>query len=253
MVHTEVLSVFFGKKIDPAIVAPHTHTYWQMEIVTQGVLRSGFRGESLLLETGDILLVPPGWEHEFIYDKPGISWITLKFERREDAAPVWGGVIRGGHFTDRLVSSFKIAIRGSASKDYEKTFVVGFLDTMFQYIRSDDFHTSADSSGALLGHITDKVLARGGRAVTVNELAEELSYTRSHLSKKFKEITGQSLKVYIDQLRMQKVEELLRYRELGIAEIAGDLGFNDIFSFSRFVKKHTGVSPREYQVRWNGL
>lgn len=244
-----VLSVYFGNKTNQSVVAPHTHPYWQMEIVTQGVIESGCGGERHSLETGDILLIPPGREHEFIYDRPGVSWITLKFERAEDDSAPWGGVIPGSSFTDRLVASFKMTIRGSASKPYEQAFIEGFLDTVFQYVRSDDFRLAGDSSTALLEHITDKVLSRQGKAVTVNELAKELSYTRSHLSKKFKEITGENLKAYIDQLRIQKAEELLRYREQTISEIAADLGFSDIFAFSKFFKRHTGVSPRHSKSR----
>ncbi|MEF3305587.1 AraC family transcriptional regulator [Paenibacillus sp. GYB003] len=241
----EVLSVFFGHKTAASVVAAHSHPYWQLEIVTHGGLRCAFAGDGFALEAGDMLLVPPECEHGFVYDKPGVSWITIRFERAEDGESRWGGVIRGRPFTDRLVSSFKIAIPGSADKPYEKAFVGGFLDALLHYIRSDEFRQPADSPGALLGQITDMVLARGGRAVTVSELAEELSYTRSHLSKKFRAIAGESLKAYIDRLRVQKAEELLKYREDSISEIAADLGFGDLFSFSRFVKKHTGASPRE--------
>jgi AraC family transcriptional activator of pobA len=242
-----VLSVYFGAKTVPSIVEPHTHEYWQMEIVTQGVIGSSLLGEGHLLETGDMLLIPPGWEHEFMYRKPGVAWITLKFEREKDDDVVWGGIIRGNQFTNRLVSSFKTAIHGSANKQYEKVFVSGFLETMFHYILSDDFNKTDDASSLMLRQIEEKVLNRDGKAVTVNELAAELSYTRSHLSKSFKEITGDNLKAYIDKTRIRKVEEMLRYREHSITEIAADLGFNDIFSFSKFFKKHTGFSPKEFK------
>ncbi|MDF2721640.1 MAG: AraC family transcriptional regulator [Paenibacillus sp.] len=243
----EVLSAFFGTSKLQSKVEPHTHDYWQLEIVTHSVLRSGLLGEEHLLEPGDMLLVPPGWMHEFMYDNPGIGWITLKFALHADDLPLWGGAIRGNPYTSRLISSFKTAIHGSANKYYEKVFVNGFIETIFHYIHSDDFRPADVPTDLLVKLVTEKVLMRNGRAITVNELAEELAYTRSHLSKKFKEITGNNLKSYIDQVRVQKIEELLLYREHSISEIAADMGFNDLFSFSRFVKKHTGVSPRQYK------
>ncbi|MDF2658569.1 MAG: AraC family transcriptional regulator [Paenibacillus sp.] len=243
---SELLSVYFGSKSIRSKVVLHTHEYWQLEIVTQGVIQSRMPGEELTLEKGDMLLVPPGWEHGFWYNKPGVAWITLKFERAADNLPVWGGIIHGNQFTGRLIASFKAAIHDSAYKQYEKVFVNGFLETIFHYIQSDEFHKTDDPAELLVKLVTEKILSRDGRAVTVNDLAEELSYTRSHLSKKFKEITGENLKSYIDQIRIQKIEELLRYREHSISEIAADLGFNDIFSFSRFFKKHTGESPRQF-------
>lgn len=242
---SDLLSIYFGSR-NKSVAKPHTHEYWQLEIVTQGVIQSSMLDKQYTLEKGDMLLVPPGWEHGFWYNKPGVAWITLKFERAADESPLWGGIIPGNQFTGRLIASFKAAIHDSAYKQYEKVFVNGFLETIFQYIRSDEFHKTDDPAELLVMNITERILSRDGRAVTVSDLAGELSYTRSHLSKKFKEITGDNLKSYIDRIRTQKIEELLRYREHSISEIAADLGFNDIFSFSRFFKKHTGESPRQF-------
>ncbi|WP_028552990.1 helix-turn-helix transcriptional regulator [Paenibacillus sp. UNC451MF] len=247
---SKVLSVYFGSRTYQSFRELHTHEYWQLEIVTQGVIQSRMLGEELSLEMGDMLLVPPGWEHGFTYNKQGVSWLTLKFEREEDDLPVWGGIIHGNQFTSRLVSSFKTVIHESPYRSYEKTFINGFLETMLHYVRSDEFHRTDDSSELLVKLVMEKVNKRNGRAITINELAEELSYTRSHLSKKFKEITGENLKSYIDHVRIQKIEELLRYREQSISEIAEDLGFNDLFSFSKFFKKHTGESPRQFNRKF---
>ncbi|MFE5323186.1 AraC family transcriptional regulator [Paenibacillus sp. NPDC056579] len=247
---SKVLSVYFGSRAYPSVRELHRHEYWQLEIVTQGAIQSTMLGEEHSLDMGDMLLVPPGWEHGFTYNPNGASWLTLKFEREDDGFPVWGGTIHGNQFTSRLVSSFKTVIHDSPYKSYEEAFVNGFLDTMFHYVQSDDFHKSDDTSELLVKLVMDQVKMRNGRAITINELAEELSYTRSHLSKKFKEITGESLKSYIDQVRIQKMEEQLRYREQSISEIAADLGFNDIFSFSKFFKKHTGESPRQFNRKF---
>ncbi|MCC2684533.1 MAG: AraC family transcriptional regulator [Paenibacillaceae bacterium] len=241
----ELLSVYFGTRTLP-VRKPHIHEYWQLEIVVQGAILSRTLNEEHLLETGDMLLVPPGWEHGFWYNMPGVTWITVKFEREKDELPVWGGIIRGNQFTSRLIASFKSAIRDTAYKPYEKVFINGFLETIFHYIHSDEFHMTDDPAKLLVKRVTDQIMARDGRAVMISDLAEELSYTRSHLSKKFKEITGENLKSYIDQIRIQKIKELLLYREHSISEIAVDLGFTDIFSFSRFFKKHTGESPRQF-------
>jgi AraC family transcriptional activator of pobA len=241
----ELLSIYLGTRYKP-FERPHTHQYWQLEIITQGVVRSKMRDAEFSLEAGDMLLIPPEWEHGFWYKPGALAWITLKFERDGDDFPVWGGMIPGNQFTSKLITSFKSAIFDTVYKPYEKVFVNGFLATIFHYIQSDEFHQTDDPAKLLIKHVTDQILARDGRAVTINELAEELSYTRSHLSKKFKEITGGNLKSYIDQIRTQKIKELLLYREHSISEIAVDLGFTDIFSFSRFFKKHTGESPRQF-------
>ncbi|MFE5318458.1 AraC family transcriptional regulator [Paenibacillus sp. NPDC056579] len=243
---SKVLSVGFGSKSSPSKVIPHRHDYWQLEIVTQGVIKCSISGEVLSLEIGDMLLVPPGLEHGFWYSEPPVAWISIKFEREEEDLPHWAGVIRSNLITRKLISSFKTAIHESPYLQCEKVFVIGFLETILHYVHYDHFRENDNSSELLVKHIMDKVYKRNGKSITIYELAEELSYSRSHLSKKFKEITGESLKSYIDHIRIQKIEELLRYREHSISEIAADLGFSDVFSFSKFFKKHTGMSPRKY-------
>jgi len=246
-VKSNILSVYFSSGKKQLAAGLHTHEYWQLEIITQGMVHSGLLGQSIALQTGDMLLIPPGWKHEFIYDKPELTWTTLKFEWNDHDTPVWGGHIHGNMFTNRLISSFRTAIPGIAYKDYEKAFVNGFLETIFRYVQSDDFRNAGNQSYQLAKLVAEKVLLRNGQAITIHELAEELSYTRSHLSKRFKEITGGNLKSYIDQVRVQKVEEMLRYREHSVSEIAIELGFNDLFSFSKFYKKHSGMSPRQFR------
>ncbi|WP_028550683.1 helix-turn-helix transcriptional regulator [Paenibacillus sp. UNC451MF] len=243
---SELLSVHFGSRAYQCIKPLHSHEHWQLEIVTQGVIHCQMLDELLSLEAGDMLLVPPVCEHGFRYHKHDVAWISLKFECEIDDFPLWGGIIHGNQFTSRLITSFKLAIHDSVFKQYEKVFVNGFLETMFHYIQSDDFHRTDDPSELLVKLITEKISMRNGKAITVNELAEELSYTRNHLSKKFKDITGENLKSYIDQIRIQKIEELLRYRELTISEIASDLGFNDLYSLSKFFKNRTGESPSQF-------
>ncbi len=57
------------------------------------------------------------------------------------------------------------------------------------------------------------------------------------------------MKAYIDKARLAKAEEMLTYSEFNISMIAHELGFRDLYSFSRFFKSHTGISPREYMKK----
>jgi len=91
------------------------------------------------------------------------------------------------------------------------------------------------------------IKSQNGRRVTINELAEKFSYSRSHLSKIFKQEYGMSLKSYIDTLRLEKAKEMLAYSERTISEIAHELDFKDIYTFSRFFKRNTGLSPKHYR------
>ncbi|WP_413818780.1 helix-turn-helix domain-containing protein [Sphaerochaeta sp.] len=55
--------------------------------------------------------------------------------------------------------------------------------------------------------------------MTLQEIAEELEVSYSHLSKCFKEVTDSSFNDYLLQVRMQEADVLLSSTSLGIAEV----------------------------------
>lgn len=250
----EILTVYFGSRNTDSALPVHTHPYWQLEIATHGMLGATYLDQQLELAPGDMLLVPPEAAHSFRYQESGVSWITLKFEcvKKRGSEEQWGGVIRSSPFTGRLVSALQTAIVGTAVKPYELAFVSGCLDAVFAYVRSDEAHAPHNAASLLVGRVEEMIAERSGRAITIEELAQAVGYSRSHLSKTFSDAAGIGLKAYIDKTRMRIIEERMRYLEDSISEIAADLGFADLFAFSKFFKKHAGCSPTTYRRRSRG-
>ena len=68
------------------------------------------------------------------------------------------------------------------------------------------------------------------------------------LSRLCREVLGQSsLQVMNDRL-IQEAQRELVYTSLPIKQLASELGFDDDAYFSRFFRKHTGVSPKAYRA-----
>ncbi|MEJ5105739.1 helix-turn-helix domain-containing protein [Chryseobacterium sp. MYb328] len=59
--------------------------------------------------------------------------------------------------------------------------------------------------------------------------------------------TNKTAQNVIYSLTISEAKRLLLYEKLSIKEIAYQLGFNDPFYFSNFFKKHTSLSPKDYQ------
>lgn len=83
--------------------------------------------------------------------------------------------------------------------------------------------------------------------LTVRQLADLAGLSRYHFSRLFKLVTDKSLVEYINLIRINKSESLLRNKALNISEIALATGFSDIFYFSRTFKKHKKVSPTAWR------
>jgi AraC family transcriptional regulator, arabinose operon regulatory protein len=80
----------------------------------------------------------------------------------------------------------------------------------------------------------------------IQELANYVQLSESHLSKIFKNKTGKSPFNYYIDLKMQEAIRLLTNKPMRIKEVAFYLGYEDPFYFSRLFKKHIGKSPSAF-------
>lgn len=67
--------------------------------------------------------------------------------------------------------------------------------------------------------------------------------------KRFKKMAGFSPKQYFLLLKINRAKELLLRQNERIKDIAGNLGFDDPYYFSRLFRRKAGVSPKEYRRR----
>lgn len=85
------------------------------------------------------------------------------------------------------------------------------------------------------------------RSFSLEEVARASGLSVSRLSHLFKEETGATVRGFVESLRLQHAEQLLRVTSLSVAEVAFACGFEDPFYFSNRFRRQTGVSPREYR------
>lgn len=79
--------------------------------------------------------------------------------------------------------------------------------------------------------------------VTVEELAELAGLSRYHFSRLFKELTGHTVSEYVNAVRLDRAEYMLRHTALTVSQIASATGFSDLYYFSRTFKKHKKATP----------
>lgn len=82
---------------------------------------------------------------------------------------------------------------------------------------------------------------------TVAEYAEMLNKSPKTLSNIFSKTGFKTPLQYIHERKMLEARRLLQHSERSIKEIAYEVGHEDIQAFSRFFKKHEGVSPSEFR------
>jgi len=85
------------------------------------------------------------------------------------------------------------------------------------------------------------------KKLLLNQLAKEVHLSPSYFSRLFLGRTGSPPIDYFNQLKIQQSCRLLDNKELSIADVARETGFEDQFYFSRMFRKVMNQSPREYR------
>ena len=78
-------------------------------------------------------------------------------------------------------------------------------------------------------------------------LSEQLNKEYSSISKVFSQTENITLEQYFILQKIEKVKELLIYRELTLSQIADKLGYKTVQHLSQQFKKITGFSPSQFQ------
>jgi AraC-like DNA-binding protein len=104
-----------------------------------------------------------------------------------------------------------------------------------------------EESTRLRRSVQDQINQNSGARLGAEEIARRLGYSRNHLSALFHREAGETLKSFIDRAVCRNAEKLIVYSAMNISEIGDALGFDSVYSFSRFFKRINGKSPTDFK------
>lgn len=85
--------------------------------------------------------------------------------------------------------------------------------------------------------------------LSVADCAKAVHLSPSYFSNLFKKEMGVTLAQYITHCRMEKAKELV-LEGMQVQDIAGSLGYEDRPYFTELFKKHTGMTPTEFRMKY---
>lgn len=85
-------------------------------------------------------------------------------------------------------------------------------------------------------------------------IAEHISVNASHLSHQFNQEAGMSIPEYVNRLRMEEAQKLLRETgSYSIGQIAAAVGMQDVNYFTKVFKRIVGCTPTLYRKRGHSV
>ncbi len=84
----------------------------------------------------------------------------------------------------------------------------------------------------------------------LDELASMVGVSRFHLNRLFKNRTGNTPRMYLEEVRVKKAKELLLTTTLNCTEVGYQIGYQSTSSFYNAFKRSTGLSPSQFQANY---
>jgi AraC-like DNA-binding protein len=220
------------------------HDFWELLCVRRGSGLLLLESSVQKLEANDLVLLPPACRHVEISDGIiDLIWIGL---RGADLRALKDDEIlrlNDGDLADRLEEFWLFSESHSGGLGPELDGLAKSLLGFLLRRRSGGSAPSADSIDGALRYINEHF----ARDISVGLLAGDFGMSEGYFHRVFKAKTGRSPMDYLRLVRLRHAEQLLRFTELPVAEVASRSGFRDPLYFSRAFRQSRGLSPTKYR------
>ncbi len=249
-------------------IGEHMQHCYEISYIASGEGCFHTNGRSYPVKKGDIYLNKPGECHNGIADKVDpFRYFYLGYvfmEQRDEYSPllhikkmfdqvknpvktdkfniqapfvnIFNEIINVSGFTDLMVKTYLHQIVVLAFRNF-------FENWEKEYTPQNNDRKSRKAVYEAVNYIDSHLY----NISDLSKIAAELGYSYSYLSRIFSFETGLSIQDYYQKKRFEKAVELLKNSGLSITQIAEDLQYQSIHSFSKAFRKNFGISPTVYQ------
>lgn len=131
-------------------------------------------------------------------------------------------------------------------KNLLETFLIGLIrESRRKDGNAEKTRLPSVAATEIVSYIDDNFLEK----ITIDELAFLFRTNRSTLCKEFKKTTGKTLVGYINEKKLALAKTQISDTDKTFTEIAEEMNFESIHYFTRFFKKQTGITPKEYRAQ----
>lgn len=230
----------------------------------EGLMAFMSPGQILRGEEGGI---PPNLEGWMLFIHPDFLWGTSLAQKIKKYEYFDYSVNEALFLSDKeenlindIVENIKNEYHTNIDK-FSQDIIISHLETLLNYAerfygrqfitRKITNHQILDRLEKLLSDYfnNDDLVTKG--LPTVQYISDNLNVSPSYLRSLLKTLTGQSTQQYIHDKLIEKAKEKLSTTDLSVGEIAYELGFEHLQSFSKLFKSKVKESPLEFRARFN--
>lgn len=244
---------------------PDVPEHWHpgcLEIHTcvRNALTFGFNGRAYRLGPGDVFVNLPGERHTVSAHPKGLIlyWLILRLDAPDapflqqpapEAAALRQALLHLPHRlfqgNDRIKRHFQaLHMLHDEPASHLRTLRLRttLLDLLLEVIAAAHTHTVPPGE-ARLEQLLNEIRSAPEKDYPLDQLARQAGMAPSHLTARFRALTGLPPRQFLLDCRMKAARRLLQETPLPVTEIALRLGFCSSQHFANLFRRHTGVTP----------
>ena len=237
---------------------------YELMVITEGVAHMSDGMYEYAAKAGDFLLFPKGSpqfgtreSHQHFYWLHFLPYHSLRIAESPTDCPVDEpylitlpsfGSTSSLEKIIVLMKQLQDSIRtynDPIQNDYMTTAIICELYNQINSVKTPGM--PAFKHKQLYNDIIDYVQWHKNHKLTVSKVAQYFGYNEKYMSQLFCNLSGISLKQYIQREKMEKAKFLLTDTNQPVYWVADQLGFTDSHNFMKAFKKITGTTPSEYR------
>lgn len=251
----------------------HWHEEMELICVMDGTVQIQVLSEKYDCQQGDLIIIPPGAVHQIqqIEDKSAFYFnILFKFSLLE---PDEESYMFKKYFSPLLVENgMEHYLPANSSLNTELFPIINhliverekkydcqelvikanlfFVIEKLQEALKKDFSSQKTSAQiSRLKPLITKLEEEFGEDISVQEAADICAMSETYFMKFFKKMTGMTFVEYLNTLRLEKAQFMLKNTPKSVSQISEDCGFHNFSYFIRSFKAHFGITPKQCRTK----
>lgn len=252
----------------------HWHTAMEIIMPYENIYTVEIGSSSIVVNEGDIIIIPPGELHTLIAPESGSRmimqidysllcnlkgmdsllhtlhpYILIRKENNDELRDELAEVLRNymleieseyfgmAPYHEARIYSLMIDFFVDLGRE------TGNQDRQFGNFTTNKQHEYVQKFMNVCNYINEHCT----EDVTVDDLADIAGFSKFHFARLFKQFTNVSYYDYLTRKRIEHAETLLISPDISITEVAMQSGFNSLSTFNRVFKNIKNCTPSEYK------
>lgn len=233
-------------------VSRHNHRFYEGFILLRGEVNLITPWGNQFVKTGSAMIFSPGTVHQWqTHDMP-CMWIVLSFDLDHHLAtpnnrqwPVCPQLI---WVVAQLCDIINESQPGwqTIANSYLGVIYATLLNLIEPAVSITEY---TETTTQLVTRVDELLKANLADAMTIDEIAAEVSMSSRHLTRQFKIAAGMTIHERLESMRMEKAGHLLRQTNLSIEEISQNIGITNAAYFAKRFRQRFETTPYEFRKR----